>query len=44
MYLNEYNKVKNNSVTAGYGVGLTDMIKVYQVMKKPLRWKSNQWN
>jgi len=25
MYLNEYNKVKNSTVTAGYDVGVTDI-------------------
>jgi len=28
LYLNEYNKVKSSTVTAGYNVGVTDMIKV----------------
>jgi len=28
MYLNEYNKVKS---TAGYDVGVTDMIKIHQL-------------
>jgi len=44
MYLNEYNKVKSSTVTAGYDVGVTDMIKVHRVMKKPLRGQSNQWD
>jgi len=26
MYLNEYNKVKSSTVTAGYDVGVTNMI------------------
>jgi len=27
MYFNEYNKVKSSTVTAGYDVGVTNMIK-----------------
>jgi len=42
MYFNEYNKVKSSTVTAGYDVGLTNMIKVHTVMMKPLRGQSNQ--
>jgi len=42
MYLNEYNKVKSSTVTAGYDVSVTDMIKVHRVLKKPRRWQSNQ--
>jgi len=41
MYLNLYNKVKSSTVTAGYDVGVTDMIKVYRVMKKLLWGQSN---
>jgi len=44
MYLNQYNKVKSSAVTAEYEVGVTDMIKVHRVLKKPLRGQSNQWN
>jgi len=41
MYFNEYNKVKSSTVTAGYDVGVTNMIKVHPVMMKPIR---DQWN
>jgi len=44
MYLNEYNKVKSITVTAGYDVGETDMIMVHRVLKKPLMGQSNQWD
>jgi len=37
MNLNEYNKVKSSTVTAGYE-------NVYRVMKIPLRGQSNQWD
>jgi len=37
MYLNEYNKVKCSTITAGFDVGVTDMIKVHRVMKKLIR-------
>jgi len=37
MYFNEYNKVKSGTFTAGYDVGVTNMIKVHPVMVKPLR-------
>jgi len=37
MYLNEYNKVQSSTVTAGYDVGVIDMIKVHRVLKKHLR-------
>jgi len=36
MYLNEYNKVKSSTVTAGYDVGVTDMTKVHRVTNKSL--------
>jgi len=42
MYLNEYNKVKNSTVTAGYDVGTTNMIKIHRVLKECLRGQSNQ--
>jgi len=42
MYLNAYNKVKSSTVTAGYDVGVTNMIKVHQVKIKPVRGQSNQ--
>jgi len=44
MHFNEYNKVKSRTVTAGYDVGVTNMIKVHPVMMKPLRGQSNQWD
>jgi len=44
MYFNEYTKVKSSTVTAGYDVGVTNMIKVHQVMTKPFRGQSNQWD
>jgi len=44
MYFNEYNKVKSSTVTVGYDVNVTNMIKVHPVMMKPLRGQSNQWN
>jgi len=31
MYLNEYNKVKSSTVTAGYDVGVTDMKNVIEL-------------
>jgi len=37
MYLNEYNKVKSSTVTAGYDVDVTNMIKVHPFMMNPLR-------
>jgi len=43
-YLNEYNKVISSTVTAGYDVSVTDMIKVHRVIKKLLRGQSNQWD
>jgi len=43
-YLNEYNKVKSSTITAGYDVGVTNTIKVHRVMKKLLRGQSNQWD
>jgi len=36
MYLNEYNKVKSITITTGYDVGVTNMIKVHRVMMKSL--------
>jgi len=36
--------VKSSTVTAGYDVGVTDMIKVHRVMKKLFRGQSNQWD
>jgi len=42
IYFNEYNKVKSSTVTAGYDVGVTDMIKVHPVIMKALRGHSNQ--
>jgi len=44
MYLNEYIKVKSITVTAGYDVGVTNMIMVNRVMMKALRSQSNQWD
>jgi len=44
MYLNEYNKVKSSTITAGYDVGVTNMSKVRRVMMKALRGQSNQWD
>jgi len=44
MYLNERSKVKISTVTAGYDVGVTNMIKVHPVMTKALRGQSNQWD
>jgi len=44
MHFNDYNKVKSNTVTAGYDVGVTNMINIRQVMMKPLRGQSNQWD
>jgi len=43
MYFNEYNnlKVKRSTVTAGYDVGVTNIIKVHPVMMKHLRGQSN---
>jgi len=40
MYFNEYNnlKVKSSTVTVGYDVGVTDIIKVHAVMTK------SQWD
>jgi len=43
MYFKEYNKVKSSTVTAGYDVGVTNMIKVHPVMMKAFRGQSNQW-
>jgi len=42
MYINEYNKVKSSTFTAGCDVGVTNMIKVHRVMMKHLRDQSNQ--
>jgi len=42
MYFNEYNKAKSSTVTAGYDVGVINMIKVHPVIMKPLRGQSNQ--
>jgi len=39
MYFNEYNKVKTNTITAGYNGGVTNTI-----MMKSLRDQSNQWD
>jgi len=44
VYLNEYNKMKYNTITAGYDVGVTNMIKVHRVMMKALRDQYNQWD
>jgi len=44
MYFNDYNKVKSSTVTAGYAVGVTNMIKVHPVMMKPLGGLSIQWD
>jgi len=44
VYFNEYNKVKSSNVTAGYDVGVTNMIKVHPIMMKALRGQSNQWD
>jgi len=44
VYLNEYNKVKSSIITAGYDVGVTNMIKVHRVMIKALGDQSNQWD
>jgi len=43
MYFIEYNnlKVKSSTVTAGYDVGVTNIIKVHLVMKEPLKGQSN---
>jgi len=43
-YLNEYKKVKSSTITAGYEVGVTNMIKFHRVMMKALRGQSNQWD
>jgi len=42
MYLNEYNKLKSSTITAGYDVGVTNTIKVHRVMTKALRGQSNR--
>jgi len=42
MYFNEYSKMESSTVTVGYDVGVTNMIKVHPVMMKPLRGQSNQ--
>jgi len=42
VYFNEYLKVKSSTVSAGYDVGVTNMIKVHPVMMKALRGQSNQ--
>jgi len=44
MYFNEYNQVKSSTVTAGYDVGVTNMLKVHRVIMKSLRGQSNQWD
>jgi len=44
MYLNEYNKVKSSTVTVGYDVDVTNMIKFHRVIMKPLRGQSNRWD
>jgi len=44
MYFNEYNKVKSSTVTVEYDVGVTNIIKVHIVMKKPFMGQSNQWD
>jgi len=44
VYFNEYNEVKSSTITAGYDVGMTNMIKVHPVMMKALRGQSNQWD
>jgi len=41
MYFNKYNKIKSSTVTVGYDVGVTNIIKVHAVMTKPLRGQSN---
>jgi len=41
MYFNEYSKVKSSTVTAGYGVGVANMIKVHRVMMKSIRGQSS---
>jgi len=43
-FFNEYNKVKSSTVTAGYGVGVTNMIKSHRVIMKPLRGQSKAFN
>jgi len=42
MHFNEYNEVKSSTITAGYDVGVTNMIKVHPVMMKSLRGQSSQ--
>jgi len=46
MYFYEYNdlKVKSSTVTAGYDVGVINMIKVHPVKMKPLKVQFNQWD
>jgi len=44
IYFNEDNNVKSSTVTVGYDVGVTNMIKVNPVMMKALRGQSNQWD
>jgi len=45
MYFIEYNnlKVKNSTVTVGYDVDVTNIIRIHAVMTKLLRGQSNQW-
>jgi len=44
MYFNEYTKVKSSTVTVGYDVGVTNIIKVHAVVTKSLRGQCNQWD
>jgi len=44
MYFNEYNKVKSSTVTVGYDVGVTNIIKVNAVITKPLSGQFNKWD
>jgi len=44
MYFNEYNSVKSSTVSAGYDVGVTNMIKSRAVVMKALMGQSNQWD
>jgi len=41
MYFKEYIKVKSSTITVGYDVGVTNIVKVHAVMPKPLRGHTN---
>jgi len=43
IYLNEYNKVKSSTVTTGYDMDVTDIIKIHIFMNKSFWGQSNQW-